>query len=273
MRFLTSWRRRKPVDQETPYVSERNGVRTLHIGSETVQSAMRLAKPNDLELSYTRSVMAFMLFVPPPRDVVMIGLGGGSLAKFIYHRFPQAKLSVVELNPRVVTIARQYFHVPENDGRFRVMVDDGSEYVLREDVSADVLIVDGYGAAAHAKELESRRFYNACRERIRGSGIFVVNLWGDDLLFEHLLRRIRSSFPQGTLCLPAERLGNVIVFGFSSDPGPLEWQMIEANAQRLERDLGLEFERFASGLRKMNRHDERFLYPTTVSPASGADFS
>src|ERR687894_575424 len=106
MKFLAKWRVRKPAeDDETPYVSERYGVRTLHIGSDTVQSAMRLTRPIDLELSYTRSMMAFMLFMPRPREVLMIGLGGGSVAKFVYHRLPSARVKAVEVSPQVVAIA------------------------------------------------------------------------------------------------------------------------------------------------------------------------
>src|SRR5688572_28985611 len=110
MKFLAKWRVRKPTeDEETAYVSERFGVRTLHIGSDTVQSAMRLARPNDLELSYTRSMMAFLLFVPAPRRALLIGLGGGSLAKFMYHRLPATRTRAVEVNVRVAAIARQSF--------------------------------------------------------------------------------------------------------------------------------------------------------------------
>ena len=78
MKFLQNWRVRKPSDDnESVYISEKFGVRTLHIGSDTVQSSMRLSKPNDLEVSYTRSMMGFLLFNPQPRSVLMIGLGGG----------------------------------------------------------------------------------------------------------------------------------------------------------------------------------------------------
>src|ERR1700741_1828212 len=116
MKFLAKWRIRKPAeDAETPYGSESYGARTLRIGSETLQSSMRLAQPNDLELSYTRSMMSFLLFGPEPREVLMIGLGGGSLAKFVYHRMPHARLQVIEVNPRVMAIARQYFHVPPDE--------------------------------------------------------------------------------------------------------------------------------------------------------------
>jgi spermidine synthase len=261
MKFLAKWRVRKPADDsETVYVSERFGVRSLHIGSDTVQSSMRLARPNDLELSYTRSMMAFLLFVPPPAKVLMIGLGGGSLAKFVYHRLPDTRTTVVEVSPQVLRIARQLFNVPEDDERFSVVVDDGSAYVDRSDIRADVIAVDGYEADSHAEELASKSFYTACRERLAPGGVMVVNLWGGDKQFQTLLRRIEAAFPAGTLCLPAERPGNVIVFGFKDAPEPFGWDALARSASALEAAYGLEFPRFVAALRKMNRHDDKHLY-------------
>jgi spermidine synthase len=127
MKFMQSWRVRKPeTDNKSVYISEKFGVRALHIGSDTVQSAMRIARPNDLEVVYTRSMMAFLLFNAEPREVLMIGLGGGSLAKFVYHHLPQARTTAIEVNPQVVEIARQYFLLPQNDARLNVMVADGA---------------------------------------------------------------------------------------------------------------------------------------------------
>ena len=261
MKFLAKWRVRKPADdEETAYVSERFGVRTLHIGSDTVQSAMRIARPNDLELSYTRSMMAFLLFAPVPKRALLIGLGGGSVAKFMFHRLPRVHIRAVELSPQVVAIARKYFQVPANQPRLEIIVGDGSEYIERQDAAADAVIVDGYGADAHAEELASKSFYDACRDRLNPGGMFVVNLWGGDRQFTTLLKRIEGAFPEGTLCLPAERPGNVIVFGFKDDPGAFEWKKLAARAEKLEDDLGLEFPRFATALRKMNRHDANCLY-------------
>src|SRR3970040_3128060 len=99
MGFFATWLLGKSArDRHAVYVTERFGVRSLHIGSDTVQSSMRLSRPNDLELAYTRSMMAFLLFRPPPRRVLMVGLGGGSLAKFIYHRIPDAVTEVIDVN-------------------------------------------------------------------------------------------------------------------------------------------------------------------------------
>ena len=261
MKFLAKWRVRKPADDaQTVYVSERFGVRSLHIGSDTIQSSMRLARPNDLELSYTRSMMAFLLFVPPPAHVLMIGLGGGSLAKFVYHRMPFTRTQVVEVSAQVVAVARQYFHVPADDARLEVLVEDGSTFVKRAHGSADVLVIDGYDADSHAEELASKTFYGACRERLKPGGMLVVNLWGGDKQFHTLLQRIEEAFPEGTLCLPAERPGNVIVFGFERSPGAFTWSALTQRADTLQAEYGLEFPRFVAGLRKMNRHDEERLY-------------
>lgn len=262
MKLLDKWRgRRRALEDGDVYVSERYGVRSLHIGSDTVQSSMRLSRPNDLELSYTRSMMAFLLFVPEPREILMIGLGGGSLAKFVVQHLPGTRTRVVEVNPRVVNIARQAFHVPDDGPNFEVLVADGAAYVQREDVAADVLVVDGYEADAYVEELANPVFYDTCRQRLAPNGVMVVNLWGGDRQFYTLVKAIEDAFPGGTLCLPAERPGNVIVFAFERKPPPLKWKDLAPKAEALEARHGLEYTRFVESFKKMNPHDGERLYP------------
>ena len=255
-----SWRIRKPAeDAETVYISEKFGVRALHIGSDTVQSAMRIAAPNELELSYTRSMMGFLLFNDKPKSVLMVGLGGGSVAKYVYHRMPWTQVRVIELNDRVLTIARRYFNVPEEDQRFEVILGDGAEFVSRPKVCADLIMVDGYDGESLVEALSTLDFYRDCHDRLNRGGMLVVNLWGGDRQFHDTLKRIEEAFPEGTLCLPAEKPGNVIVFGFRSTPGKVQWQTLEQRALALEPAYPLSFLRFVEGLRKMNRHDEKHL--------------
>lgn len=260
MNFFARWLRKSADDAGSVYVTERFGVRSLHIGSDTIQSSMRLARPNDLELAYTRSMMAFLLFNERPERVLMVGLGGGSLLKFIYHRMPWARIEAVEINPRVVLIARQQFHVPSDDERLTVRVGDGAEHVAQETGSADLVAVDGYDGESQVAGLSSPAFYQACRRRLAACGVLVVNLWSSDCKFNDYLERIEAAFPAGTLCLPAEKPGNIIVFGFRDSPGSPHWDALAVKARELEARYGLEFSKFVQGLRKMNRHDEERLY-------------
>jgi spermidine synthase len=83
-------------------VSESGGLRALHIGGTAVQSAMQLNDPYALALDYTRCMMAFLLFHAEPREALMIGLGGGSLAKFLHRELRHLRVRVVEIDTRVV---------------------------------------------------------------------------------------------------------------------------------------------------------------------------
>ena len=266
MGITGNWRIRKPAhDEETVYISEKFGVRSLHIGTDTVQSAMRIAAPNDLELSYTRSMMGFLLFCDEPRfvrSVLMIGLGGGSVTKFIYHRMPWAKIRVLELRERVLTVARRYFSLPENDARLEVIIGDGAEFASRPQVCADIIMVDGYDGESHAEALSTTGFYRDCNDRLNKGGMLVVNLWGGDRQYHETLQRIEGAFPGGTLCLPAEKPGNVIVFGFRTAPGKMAWERLRQRAAVLEATYELPFKRFVEALDRMNLNDESSLFIT-----------
>lgn len=259
MASLKSWRARKPEeDNESVYISEKFGVRTLHIGSDTIQSSMRLAKPNDLEVAYTRSMMAFLLFNPEPREVLMVGLGGGSLAKFIYHRMPQTEVVAVEINPQVVQIARQFFQVPEDDERFQIVIGDGAEY-MEHDWQADVIMVDGYDAEAQVKALATGAFYRDCARVLGEAGILVVNLWGGDREFNACVDRIAQAFDNCVLCLPAGKPGNVVALAFKQSPGQPTWAELQRRAQVLEKIYPLAFTQFVEDLRARNVHDDHTL--------------
>src|SRR5512141_2992027 len=110
-------------------VSEEDGVRSLHLGGDAIQSSIRLDRPDELALDYTRAMMAFLLFQPQPRDVIMIGLGGGSMARYIHQRMPQTRTTVVEITAKVLAVARGMFHFPADDARLSVEIADGADYV------------------------------------------------------------------------------------------------------------------------------------------------
>jgi spermidine synthase len=261
MRFLQSWRIRKPeADSESVYISEKFGVRTLHIGSDTVQSAMRVGRPYDLEIAYTRSMMAFLLFNADPREVLMIGLGGGSLAKFIYHQLPQARTVAVEVNPRVVTIARQFFSVPVDDERLQVIVGDGSAFVHTHKRRPDVIIVDGYDSESQVEELSTVAFYRDCARVLDQAGVFVVNLWGGDRNYTTCVSRISDAFGGHIACLPAGRPGNIVALAFKRTPAALQWDELRRRADALALAHGLEFPEFVKQLAVLNRNDAQRLF-------------
>jgi spermidine synthase len=250
------WRKaRKPAREASVEISEKDGVRSLHLGSETVQSSMKLSDPVELVLSYTRAMMAFLLFQPDPRRVVMIGLGGGSLAKFIYHHLPKASIVAVECLPAVIFAARQYFHVPEDDPRFRAELEDGSAWVASRRDCCDVMLVDGYDGHSQVEALASEAFYANARSALSDNGILVANLWSSDDRFDTYVQRMERVFG-AVVCVPAERRGNIIVLALARSPGAPRWEDLRERARRLQKLYGLEFLKFVEGLRELNPHED-----------------
>lgn len=241
-------------------VSEKNGVRYLHLGSDTIQSAMRLSRPNDLELSYTRCMMAFLLFVPPPAMVVMIGLGGGSLARFIYQRMPDTRITAVEINPQVIAAARQFFELPDDPGRLEVVVGDGDEYVRGVAACPDVLMVDGFGIDGGAPELATAAFYTDCASALSENGVLVTNLFTREKELDGHLRLLDRIFERRVLRLRDEQRGNLITLAFVRGQEEPPWKTLRHRAKLLAEAYGLEFPAFVDELKLMNPHDSRRLF-------------
>ncbi len=260
MGFFAKWRIHKAVRADGQVeVSEKDGLRHMHFGSDTVQSIMRISDPYALIVAYTRTMMAFLLFKTDAREFLMVGLGGGSTAKWVHHYLPTAHTTVVEINPEVLSTARAYFQVPHDDERLQVLIGDGAEYVEAHPRSCDVLMVDGYNEVAQSEVLSTPAFYAACRAALKPGGILVVNLWGSDKEYHTYIDRIATTFDNLFLCLPAEQRGNVIVFGFDRSPNMPKWDDLRERARQLEAQYGMEFVRFAEGFRKLNLHNQNRL--------------
>lgn len=202
-------------------ISESDGVRYLHFGSDWIQGAMRIARPWSLELPYTREMMAGLILRDPPvapRHVLQIGLGAGSVTKFLYRHLPDCRLTVVEINPQVAFVAEQYFRLPQDPARLHIVLEDGVDYMLCGQSTFDWILVDGFDARGRMGALDTLPFYQACRARLSAQGLLVVNLLGRDRGFKASLERIRTAFDGQVLCFPSCDSGNTIVFARTDTP-------------------------------------------------------
>ncbi|OGB22237.1 MAG: spermidine synthase [Burkholderiales bacterium RIFCSPLOWO2_02_FULL_57_36] len=200
-------------------LSEQDGVRFLHFGTEWVQGAMRLRKPDWIELEYAQQMMAWMLFGDQPRRIVQLGLGTGALTKFCYREFPEAQIAAIELNPSVVAICESMFKLPPNDDRLTVLEMDASDFVddRANHDSIDVMQVDLYDATARGPVLDTPEFYLACAACLAPHGIMTVNLFGDHPSYARNLKAMRFAFDE-IICLPEVHEGNVVAIAFKTAP-------------------------------------------------------
>lgn len=215
-----------------PCLEERDGILALHFGSASVQSEMSIDAPDELVIPYTRDMMGFLLFDPEPASIAMIGLGGGSLAKYCYRHLPQTDLTVVEIDPDVIAL-RNEFAIPPDDARFRILQDDGAEFVKDEAGRFDVLIVDGFDAGGLPAQLSSPQFYDDCFSTLTDAGIMAVNLWFGYPRFDQCLTRIRDIFDDRVVVVNTDDGLNRIAFALKSEQFPPPAAAIRHHAKLL----------------------------------------
>jgi spermidine synthase len=209
------------LHQRAPLVETRRGVRTLEFMSGNLQSAMRVARPDQLILAYVRAMMGFALFLPRPRHILMVGLGGGSMAKFCHRHFPDARITVVELRADVIAL-RELFLVPPDSARFQVIHGDAVDVIASMNDEVDVLIVDGFDEAGLPPALGSAKFYASCRRAMRDGGVMVANVFSYDHNYTKMVHRLSLVFNERLCWFDGVAGNNRILYAlklpFKTDP-------------------------------------------------------
>lgn len=230
--------------------TEFRGVRSLHLGTSWVQGAMRLAKPDNIELEYIQMMMMWMLFKDQPRHIVQLGLGSAALTKFSYQKFPSAKVTVAELNPNVIAICHAMFGLPPNDERLDVREMDAMDFVLdqRNHGKVDVLQVDLYDEEARGPVLDSPEFYQACSDCLTDDGIMTTNVFGDYSNYDKNLQNMELVF-DAVVWLPEVHDANIIVIAFKKAP-QIDFSVLYERAGAIKKSLNLPAKNWVNGLKQ-----------------------
>ena len=174
-----------------------------------------------------------------PRKVLLIGLGAASLTKFLHRHRPDAKLTIVEIEPAVVAAARQHFRLPDDDARLRIVIGDGADYVADAKTRFDLILVDGFDDRARTGMLDTLPFYTHCRARLSDDGLLVVNLLSRRKDFERSVERLARAFDGRALCFPSCDSGNAVAFAAAGDAVDFGLSELRSAARRLKKDTGL----------------------------------
>ena len=214
---MPSVHRRNQHELPEVTISEFDGVRSLHLGTIWVQGAMRIARPDHLELEYVQRMMAALLWLPSAQlgagHAVQLGLGAGAITRLTLKAL-RMQTTAVELNPAVIAACRRHFRLPEDGPRLSVLAMDAADWVHDADNrgSVQLLQVDLYDHEAASPVLDDAHFYAGCRDVLAAGGVMSVNLFGRKASFEHSLSQVVAAFGAQQVCrLRATREGNAVV--------------------------------------------------------------
>lgn len=232
-----------------PFVIDDGERRYLYFNVRLMQSAMRIGAPNALDLRYTQKMMSFLLFNPRPKRIVLIGLGGGSLIKFCYHRLPSTHLTAIELDPHVIAL-RDAFLIPRDDERLRVIQADGREFLESAEKGIDALLVDAFDKDGYAPGLADRAFLEQVAARLSGNGLLVINLAGEKESYAGLIGEAMQVFDDQVIVFSVPEDGNHILLAFKDRYFEPRWRWLHNFAKELRSRFGLDFPAFAQEIER-----------------------
>jgi spermidine synthase len=181
----------------TIYVTEdEDGYRVMRFSRDGPrQSVIKPGDPDHLEAGYTRAVPVAFVFTPRPRNMLVVGLGGGVVPTFLHRRLPGLAIDAVELDPVVIEVAKSHFGFHEDD-TLRVHAADGRAYVERSQARYDVILLDAFGTHDIPYALVTQEFLRSVRRITAPQGVVIGNIWRRDHnpLYDSMVRTYLDVF-------------------------------------------------------------------------------
>jgi spermidine synthase len=218
--------------------------RWLTIGQQQViHSVINIERPNLLMPQLYRAMLMPILFMKQPQRIVEVGMGGGTIGRFLQHHIFDIAVEAVEISTSVTTLARQYFDLANRP----VHIEDARDFIKNEQNNYDWLIVDIIEGLSTAQWVTSPEFVHGCFERLHPGGILSLNLLLHPVnvnKFTKALQTIRKCFNQQTLCLNLPDCNNILIFAFKAPIYQRKLEEIKEKIIDLEKQWSTEFSTF-----------------------------
>jgi spermidine synthase len=163
-------------------------------GADAIQSEMNLANPDELTLPYARYMIAALPAAERQQHILVVGLGGASIQRFLRKLLPDATIETAELDPEVRNVAAKYFFFKE-DAQQVVHLGDGRAFIERSKEKYDLIMLDAFSATSIPYQLTTREFLEAVRDRVAEGGVVAANLWNSDASYWDMVKTYATVFP------------------------------------------------------------------------------
>ena len=231
-------------------VRQAQGLRWLDFGDGGVQSVIDTKAPDRLVSPLNQAMLAGLLFVPSPRRTLLLGTGGGAIARFLSRRAPDCHGDAVEQSAAVVDIARRFFDFPDASSGWTLHIAKVQHFITHSQQNYDLIVLDiaeNQHTPAWLNELD---FLDNCRQRLTSDGMLVLNLLPADANdFARTLASIRKIFTGCTACLSLPDMRNILVLGFRRPVSP---SAAASRVAELEQQWGLPFAEFLQRMQADN---------------------
>jgi spermidine synthase len=235
-------------------VFEKDNLRWLSFGDEGIQSIIDLDDPGSLHSPVYRAMLAVLLFIPTPERVLLLGTGGGVLARYFHHRQTAIHGIAVEISSAIVDIARQFFEFPTLDQGWQTVISDAQDYICQSKQHYDLIVLDIADHGSSPAWMFEPGFLEHCRKRLEeDGGVLVLNIIPENVeQITQALWNIRQAFDQTTVCISVPEHKNILVFAFNGIPQYCNRSTLDQRVPTLKKQWGLEFDQFLMRMKAIN---------------------
>jgi spermidine synthase len=192
------------------------------------QSCIDMRQPDRMVMNYPQMMLGSLYLSPAPRNVLIIGLGGGTIPRALTRLVPGAQIDIVEIDPAVVEVAKRYFLFSESE-RVKVFEADGRVFVkraLREQRRYDIIMLDAFDHEYIPEHLLTREFLTEVKALLGPRGVLAANTFSSSRLYDHESVTYAAVFPD---FYNLKRENRVVIA--SAGPLPDMEQVREASAR------------------------------------------
>jgi len=195
------------------YIYKRGSIITMTFGHNKrlyVESEYNQQNARELPVVYTQYMTVGLAYAKSLDSILEIGLGGGRTSWYIHKHLPNASVTTVELDPEVISLAKKYFAIRE-ENNFKIVALDGRIYLARNHNQYDVILIDAYRGPFVPFHLLTREFYGIVKSRLKPGGVAVQNIEPSTMLFDAAIVTIKSVFDNVDLF---DAGGNIVIVAY-----------------------------------------------------------
>jgi len=239
-------------------ITEHAMIRNLYFGNDKKQSSVFVPEPSVLILPYSQAMTLSMLFKPEPARVLLIGLGGGSLAQFLLKAYPGCEIDVVELRSHVIELCHEYFLLPKGLHHLHIHHNNAKDFVenqLKErEKKYDIIFLDAFDQHGPADINNNTQFLYNCKHLLSKNGVLCTNLWNRrEDVYHQWYRNFCKQFDDNCLELRLGKINsNVVVFGFAEACGARTFHKLNHRAEEYKIQLGVDFPKYLKMIHSQN---------------------
>lgn len=209
---------REPSLYQSILVDEKDDLRCIQFdvnAKNLNQTCVYKSQPKQLVFNYTKLLFSALLLNKQPADILIIGLGGGTMSNTLHQLFPESNITNIEIDPAMIKVARMYFDFIENN-KVKTLAQDGRLFIKRaglKQLTYDWIILDAFNGDYIPEHLLTQDFLFEAKALLKPDGILTSNTFAGSRLYDYESATYHSVFGEFFNIKSASNENRIILVG------------------------------------------------------------